>query len=560
MRLSKLFRANLIREIALFTIIGVVLSFYFSFTLRRSLVAEFTERGTAIAESIASSSVEMLLSRDASTIQSTIDQFADTSNSVAYVFVVDDKDKLIAHTFVPAIPPEVIEIVRGEKHRTIVRDIDVAGQGKIIDITSPILAGVIGYVHVGMDRGVIQAQIRSAVFNQIALVCTIFVVAVIVIYVQENQISRPLASLTEYARNVAASSTSSRKVQESEKGLTAIADRTDEIGYLAQAFHRMVQAVQKRIETEQEQQEQLHHANDEIQRRMTAEQEQRQSLQTILEQVREAAGALGTAATQILAAATQHTAGATEQASAISQTTTTVDEVKTIAEQSVSRAQQVVDVAQRTVEVSHAGQQAVRDTIDSMARIKTRVAAIAENILALSEQTQQIGTIIDTVNDIASQSNMLALNAAVEAARAGEQGKGFAVVAQEVRDLAERSTEATAQIKSILSDIQNATNATAMATEEGTKDVDNGTNLAAQAQKAIAQLAQVIDESAQMAMQMSAGGQQQASGVEQISVSMQSINQSTMQSLSSTKQTERSAQELDELARSLTAIVEQYQL
>jgi len=560
MRLSKLFRANLIREIALFTIIGVVLSFFFSFTLRRSLVTEFTERGTAIAESIASSSVEMLLSRDASTIQSTIDQFAGTSNSVAYVFVVDDKDKLIAHTFVPAIPPEVIEIARGEKHRTIVRDLDVAGQGKIIDITSPILAGVIGYVHVGMDRGVIQAQIRSAVFSQIALVCTIFVVAVIVIYVQENQISRPLTSLTAYARNVAASSTSSREAQESEKGLMAIADRTDEIGYLAQAFHRMVQAVQKRIETEQEQQEQLHQANDEVQRRMTAEQEQRQSLQTILEQVREAAGALGTAATQILAAATQHTSGATEQASAISQTTTTVDEVKTIAEQSVSRAQQVVNVAQRTVEVSHAGQQAVRDTIDSMSRIKTRVATIAENILALSEQTQQIGTIIDTVNDIASQSNMLALNAAVEAARAGDEGKGFAVVAQEVRDLAERSREATAQIKSLLSDIQNATNATVMATEEGSKDVDSGTHLAAQAQKAIAQLAQVIDESAQMATQLSAGGQQQSSGVKQIALAMQNINQATAQSLSSTRQTEQSARRLNDLARSLNQIVEMYRM
>ncbi len=560
MRLSKLFRANLIREIALFTIIGVVLSFFFSFTLRSSLVEEFTERGTAIAESIASSSVEMLLSRDASTIQSTIDQFADTSNSVAYVFVVDDKDKPIAHTFVPAIPPEVIEIARGEKNRTIVRDLDVAGQGKIIDITSPILAGVIGYVHVGMDRGVIQAQIHSAVFSQIALVCTIFIAAVVIIYVQANQISRPLTSLTEYARNVAASPTSSREARESEKGLTVIADRTDEVGLLAQAFRRMVQTVQKRIETEQEQQEQLRQANDEIQRRMTAEQEQRQSLQTILEQVREAAGDLGTAATQILAAAMQHTSGATEQASAISQTTTTVDEVKTIAEQSVSRAQQVVDVAQRTVEVSHTGQQAVRDTIDSMARIKIRVETIAENILALSEQTQQIGTIIDTVNEIASQSNMLALNAAVEAARAGDDGKGFAVVAQEVRDLAKRSREATAQIKSILSDIQNATNATVLATEEGTRDVDNGTHLAAQAQEAIAQLAQVIDESAQMATQLSTGGQQQSSGVKQIAVAMQNINQATVQSLSNTRQTEQSAQQLNDLARSLNQIVEMYRM
>jgi methyl-accepting chemotaxis protein len=230
------------------------------------------------------------------------------------------------------------------------------------------------------------------------------------------------------------------------------------------------QSLQERIETEQEQRQQLSRANDEIQDRMAREQEQQESLQSILEQVRKDASDLGAAASEILAATTQQASGATEQASAISQTTTTVDEVKTIAEQSVSRAQQVVDVAQRTVEVSRTGQEAVQDTIDSMARIKTRVEVIAENILALSEQTQQIGEIIDAVNDIASQSNMLALNAAVEAARAGEHGKGFAVVAEEVRDLAERSRQATAQIKAILSDIQGATNATVIATEEGTKD------------------------------------------------------------------------------------------
>ena len=135
-----------------------------------------------------------------------------------------------------------------------------------------------------------------------------------------------------------------------------------------------------------------------------------------------------------------------------------MDEIKTIAEQLVARSQSVADTAQRSVEVSHAGQEMVRETIAGMSQIKARVDAIEENILALSERTNQIGEIIDTVESIASQSNMLALNAAVEAARAGEQGKGFAVVAEEVRDLAERSRQATAQVKAILSDIQRATN------------------------------------------------------------------------------------------------------
>jgi methyl-accepting chemotaxis protein len=284
------------------------------------------------------------------------------------------------------------------------------------------------------------------------------------------------------------------------------------------------------------------------------------SLQRMIVQIRDAANNLSSAAVEILAAATQQSAGASEQSAAISQTTTTVDEVKAIAEQASAQAQGVADASQRTVQISQAGQRAVRDTIESMEQIKERVEGIAENILALSEQTQQIGEIIATVNDLASQSNILALNASIEAARAGEHGKGFAVVAVEVRNLAEQSKQATTQVKTILSEIQKATNAAVMATEEGTKKVDAGVQLATQTQQAIEQLSGVITESAQAATQMVAGGRQQVSGVEQIALAMRNINQATMQSLTSTRQAEKSAQGLSELARSLAQTVAQYKL
>ena len=267
---------------------------------------------------------------------------------------------------------------------------------------------------------------------------------------------------------------------------------------------------------------------------------------------------LNTAAAEILSATTQQASGASEQSASISQTTTTVQEVKAISEQSSNRAQEVATASQRTVEVSRAGQKAMQDTIESMAQIKERVESIAENILALSDQTQQIGEIIATVNEIASQSNMLALNASVEAARAGEHGKGFAVVAMEVRSLAEASKQATAQVKSILSEIQKATNTTVMATEEGTKGVEKGVQLAAQARESIEQLGTVINESAQIAVQMMAGGQQQLTGIEQIALAMQNINQVTVQSLASTRQAEKSAQNLNDLARNMSATVNQY--
>jgi methyl-accepting chemotaxis protein len=284
------------------------------------------------------------------------------------------------------------------------------------------------------------------------------------------------------------------------------------------------------------------------------------AMQGMIRQIRDTANNLSAAAAEILAVTTQQAGGANEQSAATTQATATVQQVKTIAEQSVTRAQEVADASRRTVEVSRTGQQAVHSTIESMTEIKEHVAGIAENILVLSEQTQQIDNIIATVNDLASRSALLALNAAVEAARAGEHGKGFAVVAAEVRSLAEQSKRATAQVKAIIKDIQEATDATAKTTKAGAKVVDEGVLLASMTGQVIEQLTSVIEESAHAATEMVSGGQQQALGVEQIALAMNDINRTTIRTLSSTGQAEKTAQDLNELAHRMAEIVEQYQL
>ena len=278
----------------------------------------------------------------------------------------------------------------------------------------------------------------------------------------------------------------------------------------------------------------------------------------LMDAMQQAVGELNAAAAEILTVTAQQAAGASEQSAAISQTTTTVEEVRTITDQSVARAQEVAYTSQRTVDISRTGQRAVQYAISSMQGIRTRVEGIAENILVLAERILRISQIIATVDDIAAQSKILALNASVEAARAGEHGKGFAVVAVEVRNLAEQSRQATEQVRAILQEVQKAMSGTVMATEKGTKEVEEGAQLAAQARKAIEQLTAVIEESAQAATQMVAGGRQQSAGVEQIAVAMQAINQATAQSLASTHQAEMTAQELSDLAHSLIEILKQH--
>jgi methyl-accepting chemotaxis protein len=277
-------------------------------------------------------------------------------------------------------------------------------------------------------------------------------------------------------------------------------------------------------------------------------------------QIRHVSSGVAAAAAEILAAMTQQNASSTEQDAAVTQTMATAEEVRTTVQQTADRAQAVANVSQQSLAVSRAGQAAVVDSVNGMMLLRERVESIAENILMLSERTQQIGEIIGTVNDIADQSKMLALNASIEAARAGEEGKGFAVVAMEVRQLAEQSRAATARVRDILNEIQQATNTAVMVTEEGSKGADSGVALVERAGEAIRNLAATIEEAAQSAAQIAASTQQQTNGMEQLTIAMASIQRATAQAVASTRQAEESARQLDEMARQMEQTAARYKL
>lgn len=249
---------------------------------------------------------------------------------------------------------------------------------------------------------------------------------------------------------------------------------------------------------------------------------------------------------------------ANEQDAVVTETTATVNEVRATVTETAERVQSVAETAQISVDISRAGIDAVTETIDGMDVIRRRVEDIADNILVLSEHTQQIGEIIATVNNLADQSRMLALNASVEAARAGEEGKGFAVVAMEVRNLADQNRDATIQVREILGEIQRATNAAVMVTEEGSKGVDQGQLLVNRAGDSIRDLARAIEEAALAAMQIAASTRQQTIGMDQLTHAIRSIKHATTETVSGTMQVEASVQRLREAAhrvRDVLAVV-----
>ena len=170
------------------------------------------------------------------------------------------------------------------------------------------------------------------------------------------------------------------------------------------------------------------------------------------------------------------------------------ENLKNASEKTKKNAQTVSAKANLSLDFSQKEQESVQANIEKMVTLRQKIQVIAELILELSEHAQQIGDTIGIVEDIAEQTNMLALNAAVEAARAGENGKGFSVVASEIRKLADESKQATTKITSLIKDIQQATNSTVIATEEGSKEIELGVKLADNINKNIEALINLIGE------------------------------------------------------------------
>jgi methyl-accepting chemotaxis protein len=284
------------------------------------------------------------------------------------------------------------------------------------------------------------------------------------------------------------------------------------------------------------------------------------NLRQLAHQMQQATENINTSTLNISSATSQQAATVTEQAASVAETTATVEEVRQTADQSSERAQAVSEMAVNALGVTERGLQAVLKNEEGMFNLKEQVRNIAETILALSEQTQQIGEIIASVNDISDQSHLLALNAAMEAARAGEAGRGFAVVAGEVRNLAEQSRQATAQISGILSEIQKSANTAVMVTEQGTKSAETGMSLAQTTGESIRVIREHTQQMATAAQQIAASSRQQLTGMDQITRAMENINQAAVQTQGGMQQAESATLKLNELAKQLAAILQQYRI
>jgi methyl-accepting chemotaxis protein len=382
-----------------------------------------------------------------------------------------------------------------------------------------------------------------------------FVIVAVIGFFITRDISTPLGEITSQATRIASGDLSAKP---------EYLNRSDEVGELARAFADMTRSLQITANLARE----IAAGDLSVKPRPQSEKDvlgnafatMVENLREVTQQLREGASVLASSANEIVATVAQAASGSTETAAAVSQTSATVEEVKQTAQLSTEKARYVADSAQKTAQISQNGRKSLEESLEAMHRIQEQMESIAQSIVQLSEQGQAIGEITGTVSDLAEQSNLLAVNAAIEAAKAGDQGKGFAVVAQEVKNLAGQSKQATAQVRSILAEVQKATSTAVMVTEQGSKAVEAGVKLSTQVRESIGALTASIEEAARAAAQIAASAQQQMVGMDQVALAMQNIKEASVQNMAGTKQSESAAQNLQELGMRLKRLVEHYRV
>ncbi|MCP3933722.1 MAG: HAMP domain-containing protein [Bacteroidetes bacterium] len=265
-------------------------------------------------------------------------------------------------------------------------------------------------------------------------------------------------------------------------------------------------------------------------------------------------------AQQVNTAVTAQSSGASQQASAINQTTTTLEEINATAHQNLEKATSLYEVSKVAKTEGNDGVQAVEKAIKAMQDIHDNMENISTHIAKLDDSLKQIEAITDTVDDLAQQSRMLALNASIESAKAGDAGRGFSVVADEVKELAEQSRQAAAQVKTILTEVNSASNRAVLLVSSGNARANNGAELTEQAGVVLRGLNKVINEVALSSQQIVAAIRQETAGIEQIRTAMQEINRVSGPFVKATKQANDAAVAFNDKAATLQEIVGDFKI
>ena len=380
-----------------------------------------------------------------------------------------------------------------------------------------------GGFRIGFSMEKTDRKIAALRMQIIGAMLIMLLVSSVTIFLVVSRAIRPLLELTATARRIAAGNLDEE---------VRVVSR-DEIGSLAEAFNTMTTVIVRNLKGEIDKSSRL------------------------ISSIREAIVQLSSSTSEMMAIASQQSSGAAEQASAVQQVTTTSEEIAVTAKQITDNAKSVETMSETTSRSSTEGMTDVTNATNGMTRLRVQVQSIAESMVQLGDNSQKIGGIVEIIDEISDQTNLLALNAAIEAAGAGEAGRRFAIVAQEVKRLAERTVEATRQIRGLIEEIQKATNSTVMVTEEGTKAVDAAAALVDKVQLSFGEIIGMVEETVRSAREISLSTQQQTLACEQMADTMTEVRDVARQVAESAQETEGAVAQIMRLTDRLKDLVEE---
>ena len=584
------FRFGLLAKITVFLAVVLVplavVSWMVAYrSLQDSLTREFTEKGSAIATSLASSATDLIANRDASTVQTRADEFARITG-VAYVIVYDPQGTFVAHTFGPVVPKGLVEknVVPGHATRPQVQQVAYAdprtgGERDVVDIGMPVRGGKLGTVRVGMDKAVVSATALQAGNFLLLVFGGIAAAALLAGVIFAQRITRPVNALMAGAERVGRGDLSQ---------LVPVTSR-DEIGQMTLTFNESIVRLRALVQTEADRDEERRKREDlqqniikfldtaveigkgDLTRRGEVTWDVLgnvvDAINLMVEEIATVVGDVREAALRVTAGS-QDTIKLTGELSVASQAQTrdaasvthSMSDVMTSVRQVAASADQSAQAAHQVLQAASKGEEAVRNSLASMQQIRSEVQTISKKIKSLGDRSLEISDIVNTIQDIAAQTHLLALNASIEAAGAGEAGLRFSVVADEVRQLAERATQATRDIGTLIKGVQVETQEAVVAMESGTREVETGYEVSLRAEEALQEIGKISQSSSELAAEISRASQQQVRGAEAMAGAVEAISGAAVKTEQGVQQSRTNVEQLSRLAEELTVKLSRFKL
>jgi len=300
------------------------------------------------------------------------------------------------------------------------------------------------------------------------------------------------------------------------------------------------------------------HRNDEIGQLAQSVNSLLSSMNNIISEVGGMTREVAAAATQIAASGDEMSQGMNDQNQQMFQIASAIEEMSASVVEVARKSGEAASNAAESGQIAQEGGGVVDQTIEGMRAISEAVSAGADSVTELGKRGEQIGKIIDVINDIADQTNLLALNAAIEAARAGEHGRGFAVVADEVRKLADRTTKATNEIAESIKAIQTETGEAVQRMNAGTGQVAAGVQSATEAGESLKKIVTSAQEVAGMIQSIAAAAEQQSAASEEVSRNVDAVSAVSRQANESAQQAAMAASQLSTKAEQLQVLVSKF--